>query len=162
MIRNKLFQALAMALVLGTALVAPAYAQMSTPPTAQQGFFQGFLLFIEQKFHLDPNQMQAAVKEYRASHPRPGMNPQLLNNREKTRLGKLVNRGKITSIQEAAILNELSTLESKYHVGSNQNLTPAQHRSAMHSFMKDLRNWAKQQKIPVKYVLPRFGMMRRA
>jgi len=161
MIYKKLTTLFATVAVVATLLVAAPYANaQSTTSQPHQGFFQGLIQFIEQKFGLDKTQVQSAVSEYKAQRqanitPRPTMSAQQQQDREKARLDKLVQQGKITSDQETAIINELNTLHTKYPVDANA--TAAQRRTQMQSMMNDLKAWATSQNINLSYVMPGFG-----
>jgi len=150
------------AMLFGTA--APAFAQ-TTNSSQHQGFFQGLIQFIEQRFGLDKTQMQSAVQQYQSQRsatitPRPTQTQQQMEDREKSRLDKLVSSGKITSAQETAILSELSSEQSKYNLSSLQSETPQQRKSTMQSMQSDLKSWAQANNINPMYVMP-FGGMRR-
>jgi len=158
---KKLSQTLATTALIATLLASatPAFAQTTNSQT-HTGFFQGLIQFIEQKFGLSSTQVQSAVQQYKSQRqatitPRPTWSPQQMSDMQKTRLDKLVSSGKITSDQETAILNELSTEQSKY-ASSLQNATPQQIRSTMQSMQSDLKTWAQANNINPAYVMP-FG-----
>ena len=146
------------------AFAAPVFAQSNTGQS-NGGFFQGIIQFIEQKFGLNQNQVQSAVQQYQQQRkatitPRPTLTQQQMSDREKSRLDNLVSSGKITSDQETAILNELSSEQSKYNLTSLQGETPQQRRSTMQSMQSDLKTWAQANNINPMYVMPFGGGMR--
>jgi hypothetical protein len=139
---------------------APAFAQSTNGNSSPGGFFQGLIQFIEQKFGLDKTQVQSAVQQYQAQRkatitPRPTLTQDQRTTMEKTRLDKLVSSGKISSDQENSILNELSTLQSKYNLSPSE--TRQQRKTDMQSMQSDLKSWAQQNNINPMYVMP-FGM----
>lgn len=140
---------------------APAFAQTTTGQS-HTGFFQGLIQFIEQKFGLDQNQVQSAVQQYQQQRqatitPHPTLTQQQMSDNEKTRLDKLVSSGKITSDQETAILNELSSVQSKYNLSS---LSGDQRKTQAQAMMNELKSWAQSNNINPMYVMPFGGGMR--
>lgn len=143
------------------ATAAPAFAQTANNQS-HPGFFQGLIQFIEQKFGLDHSQVQSAVQQYQQQRnanitPRPTLTQQQMSDNEKARLDKLVSNGKITSGQETAILNELSTEQSKYNLQSDSS---QQKRTDMQAMQNDLKSWAQSNNINPMYVMPFGGGMR--
>ncbi len=139
-------------------MVPSAFAQ-GTTSTTHSGFFQGMIQAIEQKFGLNHDQVQSVVKDYRENHKasaRPTMTTQMMEDREKVRLDKLVSEKKITAAQETAIIAELAALHAKYPVTDTQ--TPEQRRTNMENIQKDLKAWASEQGIDASVIMPGFGM----
>jgi hypothetical protein len=161
MLSKKIFIPLVVLTFISTMLfvVPVTHAQGSTSNT-QGNFFQGFVQFFAQKFGLDKTQVQSAVNDYRTQirpkiTPRPTPSAQDIQNREKSKLDKLVSQNKITAVQEQLILDELSALHSKYNFN---NLTPDQRRTKMQEMLNELKTWAQSQRINQGYVLPLIGM----
>lgn len=138
--------------------ITPSIANaQSTNGQSHVGFFQGLLQFIENEFGLSKTQVQTAVQQYQSQRsatitPRPTMSAQAMQDRNKSRLDKLVASNKITADQETAILAELATEQAKYQ-GSMQNETPQQRRSTMQSMQSDLKTWAQANNINPMYVM---------
>ncbi len=134
--------------------VSPAFAQTSnTGSTIHPNFLQGIIDAIAQKFGLDKTQVQSVITYYQNSQKANFQSN--MQNREKSRLDKLVSAGNITQDQEKLILAKFQELQS-----SRQNwksLTPDQRKAAMMQQKTDLQNWAKQNNIDPKYLL--FGKM---
>jgi hypothetical protein len=102
-----------------------------------QNPFTGLVQYLSQKFGLNQSEVQSAVSDYQK---------QQMQNREQTRLDKLVSNGKITSAQEQAIIAELAALKTKY--------TPADFKNEQ----AELKSWAQSQGIDPTLVIPGFGM----
>lgn len=145
----------AAALVIGSFFaVRPTYA--ATGGFFGGNFFSEFITFISQRFGLDKTQVQTAVKDFQqqkkaTTTPRPTMSPEDRTTAEKKRLDALVNRGKITSEQENAIIAELAAVRAKYPIDSNT--TPDQRKTQMTSMQNDLKVWAQAQGIDPSYVM---------
>lgn len=158
MIKKHILSAFLVAVVGLTPMVTglPAYAagQMS----AHQNFWDSFVQFFAQRFHLDSNQVKAAVTDFRAQHKQQVM--QNVQNREKSRLDSLVSQGKITGDEEQKILNELNVLAQKYNKQALQNMTPQQKRQQFRQERQDLQDWAKANNIDLGLIMPHFGMGR--
>lgn len=156
--KNLLLPVFACALVLGTLFTVPsAFAQTPTP-TPHQGFFQGLITFLEQRFGLDKTQVQSAINDYHNQvkaniTPRPTLTADQMQSREKSRLDQLVTQGKINSSQEQAILTELSSLNSKYNL---QSLSGDQRKTQMQAMQNELKSWATSQGIDPSILM--FGM----
>ena len=139
-------------------IAPPAHAQGTN--SGGGNFFSGMVQFIAQKFGLDKTQVQSAINDYHTQNkanitPRPTPSAQDLQTRDKTRLDKLVSAGKITTAQEQAILDELTSLRSKYKF--DKSLTANQRKSQMQAMQADLKSWATSQGINPSYILM-FGM----
>ena len=78
-----------------------------------------------------------------------------MQQREKSRLDKLVSQGQITTDQENLILSKQQELQNNRQ--NWKNLTSDQRKTAMQQERTDLQNWAKSNNIDPKYILG-FGM----
>jgi len=139
--------------------ISPAFAQTSTPAPTHENFFQGLVTFLSGKFGLDKTQVQSAISDYQKQNkpnvsPRPSLTPDQIQAKEKTRLDKLVIDGKITSAQEQAILDELTTLRTKYNPDSFKNLTQDDRKTKMQEMQNEIKTWATAQGIDPKYIMP--------
>lgn len=148
----------------GTLFITPQ-AEAFNFGAGGDGLLSNLIQFISQKFGLDKNQVQNAVNEYknqvRASiTPRPTLSPQDIQAREKSRLDYLVQRGKITADQKKAILDELTTIRSKYSLDNLKNLTPDQRRTKLQEMQNELKDWAKAHNIDQSFLVPGFGFGR--
>ena len=84
-----------------------------------------------------------------------------MQNREKSRLDKLVSAGSITQDQENLIISKFQEL--RLNRQNWKSLTPDQRKTAITQQQTDLQSWAKQNNIDPKYLLfgkmgPRSGM----
>lgn len=139
MIKKKILVPLfAVVLSTGTLLGASYFwhAQAASNP------FAGLAASIASKFNLNATDVQNAIAAYTQSQK--GKRLQNLSELEKKRLDALVTKGKITESQETAILNELSSLQTKYNGNNFLNEK------------NELTQWAKDNNISPMYVLP-FG-----
>jgi polyhydroxyalkanoate synthesis regulator phasin len=135
-------------------VVPPAHAQGTN--SGNGNFFSGLVQFIAQKFGLDKTQVQSAINDYHTQNKanialRPTPSAQDLQNRDKTRLDKLVSAGKITAAQEQAILDELTSLRLKYKF--DKSLTTDQRKTQMQAMQADIKSWATSQGINPSYVM---------
>lgn len=137
--------------------------------TGGNNFISNLIQYISQKFHLDKTQVQSAVKEFRtqakaAITPRPTLSPDELQAREKTRLDKFVQQGKINADQEKAILDELNVIRTKYSTkysrGVLQYAPTTDRRKKMQEMQNEIKDWAKSHNIDQSYLIPGFGGMR--
>jgi len=154
--KQKLMSVAAIFVMLGTTLSATAPAYAATSSSTNGGFLSGLFQFIAQKFGLDQNQVKSAVQDY--ANQNKTKIQQNMATREKKRLDALVTRGKITSAQETAIINELATLQSKYNIANFKSLTPDARKQKFQDEQNEIKTWAASQNIDPKYVLPGFGM----
>jgi hypothetical protein len=160
--KQKITIALTTITLLATVLfAAPVAFAQNTTTNSGGNFFQGLIQFIEQRFGLNQTQVQSAINDYKAQakpsgSPRPTLNPEQIQAREKTRLDKLVTAGKITGEQETAILNELTALNTKYNL---DGLTGAQRKTQIQAMQTELKTWAQTNNINIGYVMPIFGGM---
>ncbi len=71
-------------------------------------------------------------------------------------LANLVKTGKITQEQEQLILNEHKKLmtQMKADMQNAKSMTPAERKVQMQITMKEIKDWAKQNNIDVKYLRP--------
>jgi hypothetical protein len=149
-------------------LVGALYYKTASPVQASMGnsgngnFFSKFIDFISQKFNLDKTQVQNALNDYKTQEratitPRPTMSPDEIKSREKTRLDGLVSQGKITTVQENAILSEMDTIRNKYKQESFKDMTPEERKTQMDTIQNEIKTWAQSQGIDPTLVGPLFG-----
>ena len=103
---------------------------------------------ISDTFHLNKTDVQKVFDEHRAEH---------IAKREgkfEDRLSQAVKDGKLTEEQKTLILNKMKELASE----SFKNMTPEERRSAMQKKHQELENFAKQNNIDSKWLMPGFGM----
>lgn len=147
----------------GTSLFAIPKAYAQTPGTnPRSNFFQELISYISQKLGVDQSKVQSAVTDFKQQRkanvtPRPTLTPQQTADKEKSRLDKLVTDKKITAEQETKIINELTTLRTKYNPESLKNLTPDQRKTQIQAMREEIISWAKSQGIDSSYVIPGFG-----
>jgi hypothetical protein len=126
-----------------------AAAQTSGSP------FSGLVEMIATKFGLDKNQVQSVFDQYQAQRRQTIDQDRL--QRQKDRLDKLVQDGKITETQKEAILSKLADLKTKYTSDSFRNLTPAEKMQQINAEREEIKSWATAQGIDPAYIMPGFG-----
>ena len=129
----------------GVMVVTNAFAQT---PAAGQNNVPSLAQEIANKFHLNVSDVQAIFNQHQQ---------EVKSQRESNYnayLQKLVNTGKITAEQEQLILNKRQQLLSQKQ--NRKAMTPAERKAQMQSTMQDLKNWAKQNNIDLRYLRP-FG-----
>lgn len=120
-----------------------AMAQGQTTPS--------LVTMIAQKFSLEQSQVQSVFDQYKSQHQAD------MQTREKTRLGTLVQQGKITQAQEQSIIDEMVKLKSEYNPSSFKGMTSAQRKDAFTKEQEEITAWAKNTGISTSYLMPRFG-----
>lgn len=118
--------------------ITQVYAQSNGNPIS------GLAQAIAQKFNIDPNQVQTTITDYRQQNKQ---------NNLQSHLNQLVTQGKITQAQEQAIITEISSLKTKYNLGSLGTITPQERRQALQNAHNEFKTWAQSQGIN----LPIFG-----
>lgn len=111
---------------------------------------------IAQKFGLNQNQVQSVFDEF---HQNQKQNmQQKMQDKQKSRLDQLVKDGKITSVQEQAIIDELAALKNKYSTDNLKNLTIEERKTKFQGMQNELNSWAKSQGIDPTLIMPGFGI----
>lgn len=155
MVSKKILVPAIAVLLAGSAVagISMAYAQSGNNP------FTGLAQAVAQKFHLNQDDVQNTITSYMQQHK---ANFQAnMQARIKNRLDTEVQQGKITSIQEQAIINELNSLKSKYNLSSLRTMTPQERQQTMQNMQNDLKTWAEQNGIDMSLIPFGFGMSRR-
>lgn len=126
----------------------PAFAQT----TGQQSLVQA----IASKFGLNVSDVQAVFDQHKTDM-RTNMEAKF-----KDRLDQAVKDGKITAAQEQLIINKRNELEAKRAQDAQnfKSMTKEERKTAMDQQKTDLENWAKQNNIDIKYLMPGGGMGR--
>jgi hypothetical protein len=128
-----------------------AYAQ-TTGNTHNGNFFSNLITSIAQKFGLDQNQVQTVANQVKSQNQ--AQRQQNFQNRENTRLDKLVQQGKITSAQEQQIKDELAKLQSEYPISSFKGMTADQRKATMQKMQDEVNAWSTSTGISKQYLLP--------
>lgn len=123
-----------------------AHAQTNASP------WSGLAQMIAQKFGLDQTQVQSVVDQYHNQEKQTMM--QNMQQREASRLDKLVSDGKITSAQKQAIIDELAALKNKYNPQNLASLTQEQRQAQFKAEQDEITSWAKAQGIDPTYLRP--------
>ena len=147
---KKIMVTVAVVSVLSGGLVVAANAFAQTSANGQNS--PSLVQEIANKFHLNTSDVQAVITTH---------NQEMIANKEanyEKYLQNLVSTGKITQAQEQLILNKHKELMSQMqnNIKNFKTMTPAERRAQMQSTMQDLKNWAKQNNIPLQYLRP-FG-----
>lgn len=147
-----LLPVLAVAIIGGTIILSvnQVHAQTNNNPLSN------LVQMIAQKFGLDQNQVQSLVDQFQQEQKQNRL--QKMKDREKMKLDKLVQQGKITSTQEQSILDELVVLKNKYNLGNLKNLTPDQRKAQFQAMQNELKSWAQSQGIDPTLIMPGSGM----
>jgi hypothetical protein len=103
---------------------------------------------IAEKFNLDEDEVQVVFDEEREA--RQAEHQQKLEER----LSQAVEDGNITEDQKSAILEKLAELHSEHE--SLKDLGPEERRDAMKDKRDELKQWANDNDIPLRYLAP-FG-----
>lgn len=105
---------------------------------------------ISTKFNLNKDEVKAVFEEERAIH-------EVERQQEaEQRLTQAVTDGKITEEQKAKVLAKLEELKSNRE--DWQDKTSEEHREAMKELHQTLKQWAKDNDIPMRYL--HLGMVR--
>jgi hypothetical protein len=109
---------------------------------------------IADKFNLNKSDVQAVFDEH-YQEQRAKMEAKFAD-----RLDQLVNDGKITEAQKQLIIAKHKELEASRQsmFESMKDKTPEERKTAMEAERKALEDWAKQNNIDLKYVMPGHGM----
>jgi hypothetical protein len=103
---------------------------------------------IAEKFNLNEEEVQAVFNEEREA--RQAEHQQKLEER----LAQAVEDGNITEDQKSAILEKLAELHDEHE--SLKDLGPEERRDAMKDKREELKQWANDNDIPLRYLVP-FG-----
>lgn len=131
--------------VLIFALAGGALLVILTPSVA---FAKG--VETTQRLNLDENQVSEALDEVRAERYAIKM------QKFEDRLTRLVQEGKITETQKAAILQKLEDLEDSWQLNRSEfkSMTPAERKAARQAKKAELEAWAKEQGLNVSDFFP--------
>lgn len=129
-----------------------------TQVSAQTSSTPNLVQMIAQKFGLDQSQVQAVFDQYK-SEKQADMQ-QKFQTKITKRLDQAVKQGKITSVQERAIMAEIAKLKSEYNLASFKNLTPAERKQLLQKEKAEVDAWAKVEGVNPSYVLFMPGMRR--
>lgn len=108
---------------------------------------------IADAFHLNKDDVQKVFDQFHTD--RVAAHDQKYTDR----LDQAVKDGKLTSAQEQLILDKRKELQNK--VQDYKTMTQEQRKTAKQQERQDLKTWAHQNNIDLKYLLPGFGMMGR-
>lgn len=141
------------AIGIGLAIAGTHFASAATNNTTGR---DGLIDKLVNKFNLNKSDVQQVFDDYKS---------EMLQNRlekESTRLDELVSQGTITSVQKDLIINKQKELATamqdweKQHQNddhSTQDFRDAK-RDFMHSQRGSLEQWAKDNNIDLKYLIP--------
>lgn len=96
---------------------------------------------IAEKFNLNKADVQKVFDENKAEHQAERQ------QKLEKRLDKAVAEGQITSAQKAEILDKLKDFQA--FIDSLESKTPAERKADIKAKKKELRQWAKDNKIPL-------------
>lgn len=140
---NKLYIALA-----AVALAGAVGVMSLSSAFAQEGGSSTFVQKLAQKLGISETKVQSAMNEI---HTERHAEMQAKYEQELT---KAVESGDITQAQKDAILAKAKELESnrQAEMESLQNMTPEQRRTAMEAKHEELKTWAEQNGVAMKYL----------
>lgn len=123
-------------------------AGMHTVSAATVSGQQSLIDKIASKFNLNKNDVQAVFDQ--AHTEREAQHKEDLTNR----LEQAVKDGSITEDQKTKILDKFDELDKQREAERTafQDMTPAQRRAAMEKHRKELKQWAKDNGVPAKYL----------
>lgn len=131
------------------------YAAQS-PSNAVRNPVNGIVNAIATKFNLNASDVQSVFDEHRRKAEETVRTEH--ETRIKAELDQAVTDGKLTREQADKIIakrQELATLKTDL-----KNGTPEEHRAAMEARMESLKTWAKENNVPVEYLLSFGGKMK--
>lgn len=148
MTKKTLLTVIAVSILSGGVVAATtAYAQTNSQ---QDDPMNSLVQKIADKFHLNKADVQAVFdqnrKDMEAKH----------KQRYESYLDQLVKDGKITSQQKQLLLDKHKQLVSQMESKKDKfkNMTPAERKTQMDALRQDIENWAKQNGIDAKYLMP--------
>jgi len=118
--------------------------------------FSGLAQSIAQKFNVNQTDVQSVIDSYMQQQKQTMT--QNMQKRLQNRLDQEVQQGSITSAQETAILNELSSLQSQFGPSALKSMTQQQRQQAFQTEQSDLKSWAQSQGISLSLIPFGFGM----
>jgi GTP1/Obg family GTP-binding protein len=119
--------------------VGGATAMAATSSNSQQSLAQE----IANKFHLDKSQVQSVIDNHRT---------EMQQNREanyESRLSDAVKDGQLTDAQKQSILTEHNKL-----INELKSASQADRRTTMQNVRQEAKDWAKQNNIDAKWLMP--------
>lgn len=104
---------------------------------------------IATKFNLNKDQVQQVFDQDRQEHEADR------KAKLEERLTQAVSDGKITADQKQAILTKLDELQKQREANKDKfkDMTAAERKAAMEQERTDLQTWAKQNNIPMEYLM---------
>lgn len=144
-------------IVSAIAVVAAGGVLFTTVPAfAQTSSHESLVQAIASKFGLNVADVQSVFDQHK-SDMRANMEAKV-----KERLDQAVKDGKLTAAQEQLVLDKRKELEAKRQSDAQnfKSMTKEERKTAMDQEKTDLENWAKQNNIDLKYLMPGGGMGR--
>jgi flagellum-specific peptidoglycan hydrolase FlgJ len=124
--------------IIGASGATVVAASTSQPTLAQD---------IANKFHLDQSQVQSMIDQHKS------VNQQNREAKYEERLTEAVKDGKLTDAQKQLVLTEHNKLVAELTASSRDN-----RKQTMQSVRQEAKDWAAQNNIDAKWLLPRRGM----
>jgi hypothetical protein len=119
-----------------------------------QNGYTSLIQKIADKFHLNKDDVKAVFDQERADRMKQ------METQYEARLDQLVKDGKINDAQKQLILAKHKELIANRQSAMQnfKTMTPDQRKAAMDQQHQDLQNWAKQNNIPLQYLMGGRGM----
>lgn len=130
----------------GSAAVCALIAGATSVSAAGTGKPASLASEISSAFHLNQSDVQKVIDQHK------GEVQSYRQEKNQDRLDQAVKDGKITSAQETLILNEDKQIQSDLQ--GIQGQTGSDRRTAMQQERAKVQQWAKDNNIPLRYVMP--------
>ncbi len=136
--------------LIGGGLLGTGYAFAQTPAPSGQSLVQ----MIASRFNLKTADVQSVFDQFRAQRQAA------LETKYENHLAQLVKDGKITDAQMGLLVTKHKDLVSKRQAEADKlkSMTPVERRQEMRAERQSLKDWAKQNNIPLRYLFGRFGL----
>lgn len=133
----------------GGAIFGTTYAFAQSNTTESSTLVQ----MIADKFGLNKNDVQGVFDQFKTQRQTQ------METKFEDRLTQDVTAGKITEAQKQLIIAKRKELQGNRQafLESLKNMTAADRKAALDKQHQDLQNWATQNNIDIKYLMPGFG-----
>lgn len=134
--------------VLGASVVGVSTTFAAHAGQAQEERFADLITALAEKFNLDTDEVQAVFDEQREVHQEEMREQHEMLFEEK--LAQAVEDGGLTQEQADAIIEKME--EMRDSMEAYKDLAPEERKEAMQGHAEDLKTWAEEQGIDMKYL----------